>query len=126
MPESLDNFASRISALARGDGGYVFLVVAFTDQCVEKLLLAHMELSDTDAVRIFGDGGTLISFAAKTNIAYALKLIDKKTYEDLLVIRKVAECFRSPARMLSFENPANSDLFKGRERFFLASLSNAV
>ena len=109
------DLVGRVAALSLADSGYIILTVALTEQSLEKLLLTHMELSDRVAEKIFGDGGTLGSFAAKINVACALKLIESKIFEDLRAIRKVRNAFAHPRELVNFSSPAITNHFKGRK-----------
>jgi DNA-binding MltR family transcriptional regulator len=54
--------------------------------------------------RLFDEYGPLSGFAAKIDLAYALKLIPKKIYDTLRIVKKIRDIFAHRSQFIDFEN----------------------
>lgn len=108
------DLAAHIEELStRADSGYVILTAAITEEWLEKLLLTYMRKpSNRLATKIFSDYGPLSSFAAKVDVAYALGLIERDTYDDLRAIRSIRNAFAHTRDFMHFSSPAIPKPFK--------------
>lgn len=60
------------------------------ENVLEKLLLAYMRsLTKKEHARLFRGYGPLSSFAAKTDMAYALRMIPKSMFDALNILRRL-------------------------------------
>ncbi len=87
----VDNIVAQLLALRRRThAGTVIAASAQIERVLEKLLLAHMRsLTKKEHARLFGSYGPLSSFAAKTDMAYALKMIPKSMFDALNILRRL-------------------------------------
>jgi hypothetical protein len=67
-------------------------------------------LSNTFAKKFFG--GPLNSFAAKADVAFALKFMEKSTWSDLKVIKDIRNAFAHTSSRLQFSSDGVFELFK--------------
>jgi DNA-binding MltR family transcriptional regulator len=89
--KQVDDILAQLSALRpRTHAGMVIATSAQIENVLEKLILVHMRsLTKKEHARLFQGYGPLSSFAAKTDIAYALKMIPKSMFDALNIIRKL-------------------------------------
>jgi DNA-binding MltR family transcriptional regulator len=103
---------------ARTHAGTVLYTTAFIDEELGKALLAQMrELSERVKDRIFGGYGALDGLSRKTDIAYAFKFIDQRTYDDLRVINSIRNRFAHPEELWSFDSDLIKDMCNGLSTF---------
>lgn len=62
-------------------------------------------VSGLEQLRLFDGYGPIGSFAAKSDIAYAFRLLSDDDYADLQIIRKVRNEFAHAQEVLGFETP---------------------
>lgn len=62
-------------------------------------------LSAKMRTRLFNGYGPISSFAAKSDIAYAFRLLSDDDYADLQIIRKIRNEFAHAQEVLGFETP---------------------
>jgi len=85
------------------DAGHAILEAAYLDNLLQQLLLHSMpKMSNGLAKELFGR--SLNSFAAKINLACALRLIDAKTRCDLLAVKSVRNVFAHAEHALGFRH----------------------
>jgi hypothetical protein len=96
---------------------------AFVEVHLERLIRKQLrEDLNTDARRLlFGTGGALSTFALKTVMAFALKLIGPDTYFDLRLIRFLRNQFAHARVPLNFKTP---EVRAVCEQFRLVDLKN--
>src|SRR5262249_17796029 len=86
---------------------------AIIEEKLARSLLKKMRpLGRSIEKQIFDGYGPLSSFSAKIDISYALRIIDKKTYDDLTIVRKIRNKFAHSMWLINFENPEIVELFK--------------
>lgn len=73
---------------------------------LEKILLAAgRSISNKLAKRIFSGMGSLSSFSGKIEIAYLFELIDRPTFDDLMVVKDVRNIFAHTTHYIYFSTP---------------------
>src|SRR5437762_2283167 len=107
--EHVDNIAAQLLALhRRTHAGTVIAPSAQIENVLEKLLLVHMRsLTKKEHTRLFRGYGPLSSFAAKTDMAYASKIIPKPMFDALDILRRL----RNEADRRQTQNLPKSALF---------------
>src|SRR4051812_13113878 len=86
--------------------GNVLVVTGKLEDGLEKLLLAAgRPISNKLAKRIFSGMGPLHSFSGKIEIAYFFDLIDRPTFDDLMVIKDVRNIFAHTMQYIYFTTP---------------------
>lgn len=108
---------SEVSSALSGLKAQVDVLITFTDShhsiigaseldnALELILLAKMHRLSRDIKdRIFDGCGPLSTFAAKIDIAYALKIIPQELYESLRKINKVRVKFAHSKTFLNFQD----------------------
>ena len=87
----VENITAQLSELhRRTHAGTVITASTQIENVLEKLLLAYMRsLTKKEHARLFRGYGPLSSFAAKTDMAYALKMIPKSMFEALNILRRL-------------------------------------
>lgn len=90
----------------RGQAATVLKSVAVYENVLQQCLEACMRpLSAKMRVRLFNGYGPISSLAAKSDIAYAFRLLSDADYADLQIIRKVRNEFAHAQDILGFEKP---------------------
>jgi len=104
---ALDSFKNIAMNLKRQThSGMAMLVAAALDRLLEDALLTKMvNLSRERREKLFGDYGTLRSFDAKINVAFAFAVIDRETSKRLTIIRKIRNKFAHTQGFLDFDSP---------------------
>ena len=87
----VDNISAQLLALRRQThAGTVITASSQIENVLEKLILAYMRpLTKKEHARLFLGYGPLSSFAAKTDMAYALKMIPKSMFDALNILRRL-------------------------------------
>jgi DNA-binding MltR family transcriptional regulator len=86
--------------------GTVLTMTATLDEGLRQLLLARMRtVSNRLSERLFSGYGPLASFSAKTDVSYALDLIDDGVYGDLKIIREIRNHFAHSLIKTTFSSP---------------------
>lgn len=102
LPISDEDFKKRSAAFLtevrlESDRGLVLIAAAMLEENLELLLRSFMrknkKIEDKVLRPLFCSDGPLGSFAAKTRICYAMKLIDDATFDDLSNIRYIRNDF---------------------------------
>lgn len=88
-----------------GDFAAIVVTVAFLDACVASVLKSELrDSSITD--RLLDSGrGPLGSFAARVDMAYALKLIDQPMHQDLMQYAEIRNMVAHHHVSVSFDAP---------------------
>ncbi|MFI5022123.1 MAG: hypothetical protein ACHQRJ_10795 [Alphaproteobacteria bacterium] len=87
------------------------LAASIVDDCLKFAIQSRfVELSADDKDRLFDGHAPLATFAARTQVGYALGIYGKKTKETLNVIRHVRNGFAHARRRVQFETPEVSRL----------------
>jgi hypothetical protein len=90
----------------RGQAATVLKSVAVYEDVLQQCLEACMRpLSAKMRSRLFNGYGPISSLAAKSDIAYAFRLLTDDDYADLQIIRKVRNEFAHAQEVLGFETP---------------------
>jgi DNA-binding MltR family transcriptional regulator len=85
--------------------GTALLVAAIADRQLEDALILKMRgLNNSMRERLFENYGPLSSFSAKIDIAYALCITDRITYDRLTIIRRVRNKFAHSDEPITFGN----------------------
>ena len=118
LKKSIDDVRAQLLALQRGGhaeisaltrkthAGTVIAASAQIENGLEKLLLAYMRpLAKKEHARLFLGYGPLNSFAAKTDVAYALKMIPKSMFEALNILRRLRNEIAHSAETVDFSHP---------------------
>jgi DNA-binding MltR family transcriptional regulator len=110
----VDNILAQLSALrSRTHAGTVIVASAQIENVLEKLLLARMRsLTKKEHERLFRGYGPLSGFAAKTDMAYALKLIPKEMFDALNILRKLRNEIAHSSETLDLSHPKIKPLFE--------------
>jgi hypothetical protein len=103
LPLSLDDLPTEVHAVLNEveqetDRGLLLVVAALADDMLEMMI--RSKLIDEPAVvdELFRTNGPASSFWAKTNLAYALGLLDQSLYGDLDTLREIRNQFRHTSR----------------------------
>ena len=92
--------------------GMVISASAKIENVLEKLLLAHMRsLTRKEHDRLFGVYGTLSSFAAKTDVAHALKIIPEPMFKALNILRKLRNRMAHSEEIVDLTHPKIKPIF---------------
>jgi DNA-binding MltR family transcriptional regulator len=95
------------------EAGNVLVVSGQIEDLLEKLLLTKgRSLSNKLAKRIFTGMGPLHSLSGKIEIAYLFELIDKPTFDDLLLIKDIRNRFAHTTNYVYFSTEAVTDKCK--------------
>jgi DNA-binding MltR family transcriptional regulator len=95
------------------DGHIATVAAAPLDASLEGALLTKFrQLSNVMKDRLFDRGGyaPLANFASKIDVAYALDLISKETYDTLRLINRVRVAFAHSKKLIDFNDPEISPL----------------
>jgi DNA-binding MltR family transcriptional regulator len=99
VDDIMENFGS-------GDSQVAILVAAKLEESLEEALLTKMQpINHEIRKRLFEGYGPLSGFAAKIDLAYALKIFSKKVYDTLRTIKKVRDIFAHRSELCNFETP---------------------
>ncbi len=114
LSHQIKDFLNNIQRLQRRTHAEVGIVGAaiIEEKLVEALLTKMRPLSATMKRRLFDGYGPLSSFSAKIDLSYALQLIDKKTSDDLTIIRKIRNQFAHSMSLVNFGSPEILEHFK--------------
>jgi hypothetical protein len=97
----------------RTHAGTAMVGVAIIDNGLRGALLKKMPgLSRKMKDRIFDGYGPLSSLSAKSDLAFALGLIDAATYEKVSVLKKVRNRFAHSRKLLTFESEEIASLLR--------------
>jgi hypothetical protein len=105
--DDLGEFLQQAPAwIDRGQAATVLKSVAVYENVLQQCLEACMRpLSAKMRARLFNGYGPISSLAAKSDIAYAFRLLSDADYADLQIIRKVRNEFAHAQDILGFEKP---------------------
>jgi hypothetical protein len=105
--DELSEFLQQAPAwIDRGQAATVLKTVAADEDVIQQCLEACMRpLSSKMRARLFNGYGPISSLAAKSDIAYAFRLLSDADYADLQIIRKVRNEFAHAQEVLGFEKP---------------------
>lgn len=94
------------------DRGCVLVSSAFIDLILEKLLAEKMTFSSkNDKKDIFGVNGPLGNFSSKIKLAGALEIIDKRTVDNINIVRKIRNSYAHDFSEKSLDN-YKEDIFR--------------
>jgi DNA-binding MltR family transcriptional regulator len=88
-----------------GDFAAIIVTVAFLDACVASVLNSKLRVSSVTDKLLDSRRGALGSFAARVDMAYALKLIDKSMHQDLLQYAEIRNMVAHHHVSVSFDDP---------------------
>lgn len=88
-----------------GDFAAIVVTVAFLDACVASVLKSRLGDSSVTDKLLDSRRGPLGSFAARVDMAYVLKLIDKLMYQDLLQYAEIRNMVAHHHVSVSFDVP---------------------
>jgi DNA-binding MltR family transcriptional regulator len=88
-----------------GDFAAIVVTVAFLDACVASVLKSGLRKSSVTDKLLDPRCGPLGSFAARVDMAYALKLIEKPMYQDLLQYAEIRNMVAHHHVSVSFDDP---------------------
>lgn len=90
-PESLSVDSEHLYALLNESKDLAVIVVgvSYIDACLASLLARRLLKSSVTDSLLNSSSGAIGSFAARSNLAYALALIDKSMYQDLQVLAEL-------------------------------------
>jgi DNA-binding MltR family transcriptional regulator len=110
----VDDIRAQLMALHRQThAGMVIAASAKIENVLEKLLLAYMRpLNKKERARLFRGYGPLSSFAAKTDMAYALKMIHQPMFDGLNILRRLRNEFAHCAEPIDLSHPKIKPLFE--------------
>jgi DNA-binding MltR family transcriptional regulator len=105
--DELGEFLQQAPAwIDRGQAATVLKTVAVYESVIQQCLEACMRpLSAKMRARLFNGYGPISSFAAKSDIAYAFRILSDADYADLQIIRKVRNEFAHAQDTIGFEKP---------------------
>jgi DNA-binding MltR family transcriptional regulator len=88
------------------DAQLAILVAAKLEESLKEALLTKMRpINHEIKKRLFEGYGPLSGFAAKIDLAYALKIFPKKVYDTLRTLKKVRDIFAHRSELSNFETP---------------------
>jgi hypothetical protein len=110
----VDNFRAQLLSLRRRThAGTVIAASAKIENVLEKLLLVYMRsLTKTEHDRLFRGYGPLSTFGAKTDVAYALKMIPKSMFDALNILRRLRNEIAHSEETVDLSHPKIKPLFK--------------
>lgn len=107
--EYVDNI---VALHRRTHAGTVIAASAQIENVLEKLLLTYMRsLTKKEHARLFGGYGPLSSFAAKTDMAHALKMIPRSMFDALNILRRLRNEIAHSKEMVDLSHPKIKPLF---------------
>ena len=114
LPKQIGGLFASIRALKeRSHAGVAIVGAALVEEEVLRALITKMRaLSRTMHKRLFDGYGPLSSFSGKIDVAYALGIVTKETYEDLTIIRRVRNQFAHSRVLVDFSSIEIRALFK--------------
>lgn len=71
------------------DTSAIVVAVSYIDACLASVLAKHLLKSSITEKLLDSRSGAIGSFSARSDLAYALSLIDKSMYQDLLVLAEL-------------------------------------
>ena len=93
------------------DRGAAILAAIRIDELLTRKFKSLFSKGNSDArEKLFGFNGLFSSFSSKTNAAFCLGWLDKNTYDDINLIRKIRNSFAHQLHASSFERSAMKDL----------------
>lgn len=133
VEKSLTNMKEKIATLGRAtDGGTVLLAAQTISNDLALLLQSKMTGLNSDLKsKLFKGYGPMSSFSARTDVCYALGLIDKRLYKDIDYLREIRNKFAHTSAALHLETPSIVEMVQkwkglqdgnGRVQFFHKSL----
>jgi DNA-binding MltR family transcriptional regulator len=114
LPEQIGGLVTNIRRLqARTHAEVAIVGAALVEEQVLRALLTKMRrLSGGMHKRLFDGYGPLSSFSGKVDVAYALQIITKETYDDLTTIRKLRNKFAHSTTPVNFDSIEIRTIFK--------------
>jgi DNA-binding MltR family transcriptional regulator len=95
------------------DTAYVIVTATALENLLEQALLTNMrDLSATAYSDLFKGYGPLSSFAAKIDLAFALKIIDREVKSGLHVVRDIRNKFAHAMTLAHFDKPELAEVFQ--------------
>ena len=110
----VDNIAAQLPSLRhRTHASTVFTASAQIENVLEQLLLSYMRsLTKKKHARLFRGYGPLSNFAAKTDMAYALKMIPKSMFDALNIFQRLRNEIAHSAEVVDLSHPKIKPLFE--------------
>lgn len=110
--EAAEKIKSTAGILGRkANAGMVLVSTAALDRTLERAIETKLpSLNREFRDKLFGEFGALRDFSAKSDLAFALGIIDRPTYRRLTAIRRVRNLFAHTDRELSCESTEVRDL----------------
>lgn len=94
------------------DFSVVVVSCAYLDACLGSILEKYLLQSDVSAKLLDAGSGALGMFSARSDACYALGLISKRIYQDLLVLANIRNQVAHYHLTLNFAAPAIADACK--------------
>jgi len=106
---------NRLMHLTRDEDerGLVLSVAAFSEDCLGRLLTAHLREGKAASDLIEGFNAPLGTFSARIKAGYAIGLLSDEQYRDLEFLRKIRNEFAHNWEGCSFEKPNIKDWIAG-------------
>lgn len=95
---------------AEPDFSVVVVSCAYLDACLGSILEKHPIQSEVSTKLLDARSGALGSFSARSDVCYALGLISKRIYQDLLVLAGLRNQFAHHHLMLDFDAAGISEM----------------
>jgi len=92
---------------SQGDAATALLSAAYLEHTLEaifKALFRNLNSEDSDRMFDGSAGGILGTFAAKIRVAYAIRMIGEKQYNDLLLINDIRNVFGHSLHKVTFDH----------------------
>lgn len=107
LSDQIKKFISDVQHLQARTHAEVGIVGAaiIEEQLADALLAKMRPLSSEFKRRLFDGYGPLSSFSAKIDLSYAFQIIDKKTRDELTIIRKIRNKFAHSVALINFGSP---------------------
>jgi DNA-binding MltR family transcriptional regulator len=124
-PESLSKDSQELYNLLNDgtDASVVVVGVSYIDACLASLISKRLRESSVTGKILDSRSGAIGSFVARADLAYALALIDKPMYQDLLVLAEMRNEVAHHHFALSFESEV---IAKGCAKLnYVSGLKNA-
>lgn len=114
IPEQIGElFTKSMRIQAHTHAGVAIVGAAIIEEQILRALLTKMRLLNGKMYKRLFDGyGPLSSFSGKIDMAYALQIITKETYDDLTTIRRLRNKFAHSMSLINFNSVEIRALFK--------------
>ena len=126
---SLDDFdVIKCEVMTQTDRGAAVLAASLLDEHLKWAIdRTFVELTNKDTKTIFAGTGPLATFKARTDIAFALGLIDRNCRIELGAVAQIRNRFAHRVEVITFDNPQVAEIcarlsFPSRRKLYVGVL----